>query len=436
MRSASSNDLSPVRLRHQRGAVSVWVVVLLIPVILGIAGFALDLGMLYSAKGELKTAAGAAALAAAQQLVGTDTSTTYADIAAQATIETASGLGNKYNFNSLPINQSTGSLTSTLSDPAFYGDAVDAIASGTDNTVSQVPGSLAKYVRVTITSDMPLFYWSLLPTPNNTHTASIVATAVAGISAPLCQACSTLPIAIAAPNAADTTDFGLVLGTNYSFYYDCIAGGIGGGTPAALAGATVSIPYLLLNRYDQTATVLPAEDSQSFRYAAAGMPGNTNTAQACFRVNNTESIWVNAPVNRCGAAPSAIVTAALCGLDTRFETTTPTNCSTVTQIDTLSTIYQPDSDVTFDDIYTDYTGNNRRILTVEVVDSFASTTTMTVLGFRQFLIMPAQNAADINTADASSRFVAMYIGSVAPIQQGRFDGCTQTAGPGKVVLHQ
>ena len=60
MRSASSNDLSQTRLRSQRGSVTVWVVVLFVPVLLGMAGFALDLGMLYSAKGELKTAAGSA----------------------------------------------------------------------------------------------------------------------------------------------------------------------------------------------------------------------------------------------------------------------------------------------------------------------------------------------------------------------------------------
>jgi hypothetical protein len=38
--------------------------------------------------------------------------------------------------------------------------------------------------------------------------------------------------------------------------------------------------------------------------------------------------------------------------------------------------------------------------------------------------------------DQYGRFIGMYIGSVAPVKQGRFDGCTQTAGPGKVILHQ
>src|ERR1035438_1280529 len=133
--------------------------------------------MLYSAKGELKTAASAAALAAAQQLNGTDAAPANAQVAAMQTVETASGLGNAYNFHAFPINQSTGSLESIMSDPAFYGDAADAIASGTDNTVSQVAGSLAKYVRVTITGDTPLLYWSLLPTTTNNTKVTVIATA-------------------------------------------------------------------------------------------------------------------------------------------------------------------------------------------------------------------------------------------------------------------
>ncbi len=61
---------------------------------------------------------------------------------------------------------------------------------------------------------------------------------------------------------------------------------------------------------------------------------------------------------------------------------------------------------------------------------------MTVLGFRQFLLEPNSGATDITTGDVYGRFFGMYIGSVAPVPQGRFDGCSISAGPGKVVLHQ
>ena len=81
-------------------------------------------------------------------------------------------------------------------------------------------------------------------------------------------------------------------------------------------------------------------------------------------------------------------------------------------------------------------GNGRRIITIPIVDSIANTTSMTVLGYRQFLLLPNSGDTDLVPGDTAGRFLGMYIGSVAPLTQGRFDGCTQTAGPGKVVLHQ
>ncbi len=88
--------------------------------------------------------------------------------------------------------------------------------------------------------------------------------------------------------------------------------------------------------------------------------------------------------------------------------------------------------------YASYTGNSRRLITVPVVDALSSTTAMTVLGFRQFLIQPLDTAGTANNpSDVNSRFIAMYGGTVAPVRQGRFDGgCGATSGPGKVVLHQ
>jgi hypothetical protein len=68
---------------------------------------------------------------------------------------------------------------------------------------------------------------------------------------------------------------------------------------------------------------------------------------------------------------------------------------------------------------------------------------MTVLGFRQFLLQPAQDGTFLNPTDQDGRFNAMYIGSVKPISQGWFDDRFLLAcpvggfsGPGKVVLHQ
>jgi hypothetical protein len=435
---------SPLRRNStQRGAVAIWLAVILVPVILGLLGFALDLGMLYSAKGELKTAANAMALANAPNLIGTDAATASAQAAGLLTIQNSAVPGNKYYFHGLQIGVTTGSLVSTIADPAYFATAADAISSGAPEggaAVTQAASAQSKYVRISITGETPLVFWGLLPLASSRKLA-VQATAVAGVSAPLCLACGIEPFAAAAIDQTDTTDFGFTAGTIYSFTYSCVVSTGGGGMPPApapplLGGASVEIFYVLLNRLNPNNTVFPDETSQAFQDAAGGLPGNTNTAQACFMVNNTETIWVDATVNRCGVTVAPVIAAALCGLDARFESAQPSSCNTITNIDTLSAIYPPDTDVNTYTVYTDYAGNGRRIITIPIVDSIANTTSMTVLGYRQFLLLPNSGDTDIVTGDTAGRFLGMYIGSVAPLTQGRFDGCTQTAGPGKVVLHQ
>ncbi len=440
----SNSARGPSGSRSRRGAVTIWMLVILVPLLLGLLGFALDLGMLYSARGELKTAASAMALASAQQLIGTDAAAAAAFAQGQLTVQGGAVAGNRYNFQGLPIGSTTGSLVSTISDPAYYATAADALASGDPTngaSVSQAASAQAKYVRVTITGETPLIFWGLLPLASS-RKLPVLATAVAGVSAPLCTACGIEPFAVAAIDQSDTTDFGFTAGTQYSFTYSCIVvttpppGTPPAPAPPLLGGASQRLYYVLINRLDPTDTVFPEETSQAFRDAAGGMPGNTNTAQACFRVANTETIWVDAAVNRCGVTVAPVITAALCGLDARFETVTSSSCANITGIDTLASIYPADTDANDYTVYTDYAGNGRRIITIPIVDSLATTTSMTVLGFRQFLLMPNLGDPDILPGDTAGRFVGMYIGSVAPLKQGRFDGCTQTAGPGKVVLHQ
>jgi hypothetical protein len=95
-----------------------------------------------------------------------------------------------------------------------------------------------------------------------------------------------------------------------------------------------------------------------------------------------------------------------------------------------------------DNDYTQYTGNGRRVLTLAIVDTLVNngTDVMTILGFRQFLVMPNTDGL-IPYNDQWGRFSALYIGSIVPVKQGyigdRFGtGCAITTGPGKVVLHQ
>ena len=419
------------RSNSERGASAVVTLVILVPVLFALIGFALDLGILYSIKGELKSAAEAAAMAAANQLIGTDVAGVAAGNAAMATYASGNGLNNLYYFHGLPIGQSTGTLISSVDGPVYYAAAADAIAATTPNG-TEVGSAFAKYARITVTGQTKLLFWSFMPGVSD-RTIQVVATAVAGISAPLCEACGIEPYAMAAIDQSDPVDFGFTQNVVYSLYYLCT-----GAAPPILPGGSFLVPYILLNRLDPNAVIFTDEASQVYRDLAGGLPGDTNSAQACFRVNNQEVTWASAVVAACSTAPVApVVTEALCGLDTRFESTVQGGCESIPSVDLLATAYQPDTDPTTTDVYTDYLGDGRRIITIPIVDALSATGEMTVLGFRQFLVQPALGGTDIETSDSMGRFLAMYIGSVAPVKQGRFDGgCGISSGPGKVVLHQ
>jgi Flp pilus assembly protein TadG len=413
----------------QSGAASIYVLILLVPVLLGLMGFALDLGRMYLVRGELQAAANAMALAAAQRLIGTEASTDAATAGARLTLDNSTGSSNKYDFGGFQIGQANGSLSSEVPDPTYYATVVGA--AGGAAGAGKVNGSSAKHVRVQIMAQEPLIFWSFLPIVSDRR-VSITAAAVAGMSAPLCVACAIQPIAVAALNLGDTTDFGFVPASRYTLAYVC------NGNPVAtgLAGAPAVVSYLLLNRLDLNPTVFTDEQSQLFRIGAQGLPGSTLASQGCFTVNNPEQLWATAAPGRCGAATApASVVSLLCGMTTRFESTLPTQCANIAEVDTISSLYTPDTDTTDLDDYTQYLGTGRRVITVPIVDTLNASGSMIVLGFRQFLVEPNQSAADITPNDNYGRFVGLYIGSVVPIRQGSLSGCQQTAGPGKVVLH-
>jgi Flp pilus assembly protein TadG len=414
----------------ERGSVSVQILVILVPVLFGFMGFAVDLGRLYMARAELKAAANSAAIAAAQRLIGTDASIESATTAGALTMRAE--FGNKYDFGGLPIGQTTGTLASEVQAPAYFETAAGAIGEGESAGGSEASGSTARHVRVTVTGEAPLIFWSFI-TLAQERKVNLMARAVAGASAPVCMACQIEPIAIAALDTSDTTHFGFTPNTKYTFGYTCT----GVGTPTIIAGTAQRINYLLLNRYDQEATLFSDESSQAYRIGAQGLPPSTS-ANSCVRISAEEQVWVNAaPLpcnqNRVGSPVSAFV----CGLASRFDTTPTANCEPVPEVSTIASAYTADTDLADLDDYAGYTGTIRRVITVPIVETLTAGGTMTVLGFRQFLIEPNPNDTTISTSDANARFPALYIGSVVPLRQGSFAGCTQpAAGPGRVVLHQ
>ncbi len=429
----------------QRGAVSFQILVILVPVLLGFIGFAVDLGRLYMVRSELKAAANAMALSAAQQLIGTSGATANASGVSLLTVETGSGYGNKYDFGGLNINDTGSTYISTVVDPTYYAAAADAL--GTDGSTAD--STVAKYVKLQITGEAPVIFWSFLSLAQD-RKVNVIAQAVAGISAPLCTACGIDPIAIAALSADDTTDFGFVAGTRYTFGYQCT----GNPPPSGITGAAQVLPYLMLDRYNQSATLFPDEGSQAFRIGTQGMPPTNpydsslvNTAGAplgCIQVGAGETVWATATPLACNTnRVQSVVQNYVCGIAGRFDPNVPDACVNIAEVASISSINPADTDLTDLDDYTAYVGNTRRIITVPIVDALNAGGAMTVLGFRQFLVNPDPTlTTNINPGDNFARFVVLYIGSVMPIKGSvppRPDNtlsCTITSGPGKVVLHQ
>ena len=428
---------------------SIQLAVIMVPLLFGMMGFAIDLGRLYLVRGELNHAAEAAALAAAAQLMGTSGSLDRANTAAQVAITQ-----NKYNFGSLTPGEGGGNLTSTITDPAYF--ATIAGATGTDPNGAAADGTSARHVQISLTADAPLLFWSLL-SAGAARKTPIAAQALAGVSAPLCTACGIEPFAIAAKDSSDLANFGFgdpADDVHYTFYYNCT-----GTTPTFLPNSGQSMAYTIVNRYDASSTTVPDESDQLFRYAASGLlssttpnPTGSTVPLGCVGIGDTlEAVWsgplYTAVPQVCTAPLPQIAGAALCGLSTRVDNTTlPAACSTaVTDYASLAAAAPIDTDPgTTQDLYSAYNGNGRRVLTLPVVDALPpnAATPMTVLGFRQFLLQPAPDGTPFNPSDSNGRFVATYIGSPMPLKSGNIDdrlgfgACPVTSGPGKVVLHQ
>jgi Flp pilus assembly protein TadG len=437
----------PSSRRVARGAITLQMLVILVPVLFGLMGFALDLGRLYLVRGELNQAANTMALAAAQQLFGTVNSLSNATTVAQTSLDNSAGAANTYNFGAIVVGQSAGDLTSTVNPPAFFATMADVISAST-----QADGTTARYVQISLQADAPLLFFSLLPGGESRKT-SVAAQAVAGISTPLCTACNIEPFAIANQDGtgADAINFGLTVGQLYTFNFTC-----NGGQPNPIPG-TLRLPYVFVNRYDTSNGNLD-ETQQLYRDFAGGMVSSPNANPtgsavplACVGINDAaETIWASAVPGTCALGVPASVREALCGLQTRQDNSDPNGVCTnlVTDWTDLSALYAPDSDITTGqaDDYTTYSGNGRRIFTVPVVDGVATNTTatMTVLGFRQFLLEPSDTVGTpLNPAQPNGQFVAMYIGSPAPVKTGWVDdrfalSCPVpvASGPGKVVLHR
>jgi len=419
---------------RQSGGVSVQMLVLLVPTMLLFMGFAIDLGRMYLIRAELKQATNAMALAAAGKLTGNDAALDEASAALERARVASGNLANRFNFGGNTIGDSDGFLISTVETPQYFTTAAAAIGDGDSAGNSGDGGATnSKYVRVQATAEAPLTFFALLSLGQERKT-QIAAMSAAGQSAPLCQACGVENFVIQAIDAGDTVNFGLQVGSRYTFACDCT----GNPPPQVLPDSVTTLRYRVINRQNDEATVFTDPAAQIFRIGQDGLPSDSSTARSCLTIGAAEDVWVGTEPIACNQNRTpALVQSMLCGVAARFDPNSlPAACETITDVATIATFRPPDTDLTDHTDYAAYTGNGRRIITVAVTETLVNTG-MTVLGFRQFLIDPLLSNTTISPIDPAGRFPVIYLGSVVPVRQGRFDGnCGATSGPGKVVLYR
>lgn len=413
--------------RVRRGATTLQMLVILVPALFGFMGFAVDLGRLYMIRGELKSAADAMALAAAQQLIGTG------DADARATEAMEAARTNRYDYGGMPVGETTGNFTSTV-ESVFAGDV--ATATGQDGAIP-IDTTQNRYARITLTADAPLVFFRLFAIAQEGRTP-IRTQSVAGVSAPLCTACGIEPIVISALDPDEPEDFGFVTDNRYTLGYVCT----GPNQPQPLAGGTARIPFLLLDRFTNVTTGTP--EAEAVRAGAGGLPSALGCVRASFLSATEEAALFVQPL-ACAppanvAQLSATVRPFVCGLSARVVEGGADGCEAA-DVAGNAPGFQADTFLDVIDEYSGYTGNTRRIVTAAIIrESVAGApSTVEVLGFRQFLLDP-----NLLPSDQNVRFNALYLGYPMPLRQGSVSAaadengntCSVATGPGKVVLHQ
>jgi Flp pilus assembly protein TadG len=189
MSSLTKTSPADARLRSKKGAI-LFIVAAGMVVFIGLAGLAMDLGMLYNVRTDLQNATDAAALAGAWKLDGSSNGITKAVASAQAA-------ANKFKFNNNPISLATSDVTFSSVRDSGYQTAAAVIAAGTASTI--------KFVRAEKASTMELALIKIIPGVG--ATTNVSAFAVAGQSPQLNVVCdAVIPLSPVPQSGGGTMD--------------------------------------------------------------------------------------------------------------------------------------------------------------------------------------------------------------------------------------
>ena len=172
------------------------------PVMCGMFGLAFDLGRTFIVRSELQTFVDASAMAAAQRMDGTQAGVTGANaIAVAGPLGTAKP--NELNFETTQV---TGAVATFSTSPAGPWDSLAVASQNATNSY--------RFIKVTASTTVPLYFLPVVGVP-----ASQVLNVVAVGGQQAASSASSggmVPFSPSAHNAADTTNFGLTVGSQYT----------------------------------------------------------------------------------------------------------------------------------------------------------------------------------------------------------------------------
>jgi len=422
----------------QRGVATVYFLLFTV-VFLGLLVMAVDFGRLYLIQGELQTAAEAAALAAAMQLVGTANAAPQPNPQVTASFDSRTGNDNRFNLRQNQLGPSGASALVTTTDINYFSTLADAIANinaAPGSGIDWGTGAYPKYVRVQITAEAPVVFVPLLTRDSTLPTITV--SAVAGISAPMCSASGIDGLGVVAVDAgSDASNYGFAPGHFYTLSM----------TPSQspLPGTESTVlQYVILDHFPSGTQGLDL-DASLFELAAGGTSNSAGLMPpGSISIESSEIAYPNGVALE--GSTNSVGRDILCGLNVRFGVNPSQNdvCANIAsgEFAGLWDLFRADTNrggetadsTGLQNYAVEYDGNLRRVLTMAVVDA---ADTLTVMNFRQFLIEPADAGAEgLDPSLANGAFRAQYIGSPVPLRSGAIGGsCSVSSGVGRVVLH-
>lgn len=327
-------------------------------VMFGMVGLAFDLGRMFIAKNELQTFADASALAACRLMDGTQTGIRNAHSMA-GTGPVGGTSSNGWNFGANTVSNVTDSYSTGFG--GTYDDYSTAAASASNHY---------RFMKVTASATLPIYFLGVVPGISSSQVVISVATAGQEASSGISNG-KMLPFAPDAHNSADTTNFGLTPGVQYTLKW-------GNGNVTTCAGDAGFTP--------------PGSPPSEHGFVDIG-EGNSNSNV------RTAIVWGGYP--NANSNPSSISTGdSLSGVPGNRGT------SIFDSLAARSAQDSNDTSTTYADYLASGTGNGRRVVTVAIAGAWSgngSNAHTPVLGFANFFLNPTYSGT-------SGPICATYIG--------------------------